>query len=68
MKLNDNVNIKSEQTVKLVGVKFDHQLNFNTYVNEICQKGARQLNGLKRIGNNLSIKCKLAIIVCFILL
>ena len=41
--------IPCEETVKLLGVELDYQLNFNEQVSRICQKVARQLNVLQRV-------------------
>ena len=46
--------IACEETVKLLGVELDFQLNFNEQVSRICQKVAKQLNVLQRISKFLS--------------
>ena len=41
-------NIKTESTVKLLGVKLDYKLNFDPHISDLCKKAANQLNILKR--------------------
>ena len=41
--------IKSEETVKLLGVTLDYKLNFDPHISNICKKAAAQLNVLKRL-------------------
>ena len=45
----DNYNIKSSKCEKLLGIKIDNKLNFNTHVDEICKKAGRKLNALSRV-------------------
>ena len=51
--------ILCEETVKLLGVALDYQLNFNEQVSRICQKVARQLNVLQRISKFLPEETRL---------
>ena len=39
--------IKSEETVKLLGVTLDYKLNFDPHISNLCKKAAAQLNVLK---------------------
>ena len=41
--------IKSEETVKLLGVTLDYRLDFDPHISNICKKAAAQLNVLKRL-------------------
>ena len=41
--------IKSEETVKLLGVTLDYKLNFDPPLSDLCKKAAAQLNVLKRL-------------------
>ena len=43
-----NYNIKSSKCEKLLGIKIDNKLNFNTQVDEICKKAGQKLNKLSR--------------------
>ena len=45
----DNYNIKSSKCEKLVGIKVDNRLNFNTHVDKICKKAGQKLNALLRV-------------------
>ena len=50
----ENINIqgkmiKSEETVKLLGIHLDYKLNFEQHISELCRKAASQLNVLKRL-------------------
>ena len=45
----DNYNIKSSKWEKLLGIKIDNKLNFNTNVDEICKKAGQKLNALSRV-------------------
>ena len=51
--------IGREETVKLLGVELDYQLNFNEQVSRTCQKVAKQLNALQRISKFLSEESRL---------
>ena len=41
--------IKSEETVKVLGVTLDYKLNFDPHLSNPCKKAAAQLNILKRL-------------------
>ena len=41
--------IKSEETVKLLGVTLDYRLDFDPHISNLCKKAATQLNVLKRL-------------------
>ena len=41
--------IKSEDSVKLLGIKLDNKLNFDSHISDLCHKAATQLNVLKRL-------------------
>ena len=45
----DNYNIKSSKCEKLLGIKIDTKLNFNTHVDEKCKKAGQKLNALSRV-------------------
>ena len=42
-------NIKSSKCEKILGIKIDNKLNFNTYVGEVCKKAGQKLNALSRV-------------------
>ena len=54
--------IKSSDSVKLLGVSIDKQLNFNEHVSKLCKKGNQKLHALARVSKYLS-KDKLRIIM-----
>ena len=45
----DNHNVESSKCEKLLGIKIDNKLNFNTHVNVICKKAGQKLNALSRV-------------------
>ena len=45
----ENQNIQSSKCEKLLGVKLDSNLNFNSHIHEICQKAGQKLNAISRI-------------------
>ena len=50
--------IYSNDTVDLLGVAIDNQLNFEYLISEICRKGARLLNSLKRLGSYIPLESR----------
>ena len=44
--LDENTVIRSEPSVKALGVYIDYKLNFTEHVARSCTKAARQLNAL----------------------
>jgi hypothetical protein len=62
-----NSDLTCEQTVKLLGIEIDYQLNFYAHVSSICRKASQQLNVLKRLGSLLNRLSKLTIFHTFIL-
>ena len=42
-------NIKSSKCEKILGIKIDNKLNFNTHVDEICKKAGQKLKALSRV-------------------
>ena len=44
-----NVNIETEDVVKLLGVDIDFNLKFDCDIQNICKKAGKQLNLLRRI-------------------
>ena len=54
--------IESSNTVKLLGVCIDKQLNFNEHISKLCKKGNQKLHALARVPRYLS-KDKLRILM-----
>ena len=63
--INGNT-IKSEETVKLLGVTLDYKLNFDRYISNICKKAATQLNVLKRLKKFNGFKEKKILVQSFV--
>jgi hypothetical protein len=59
--------IECNDHATLLGVTIDYQLNFDSYLSDLCKKASRQLNVLKRIGKYLTKQGKLTIYHSFIL-
>ena len=59
--------VHAQTIVKLLGVHFDVNLNFDFHVQEICKKAGRKLNVLRRLSNNLDESNKLVLFYSFIL-
>ena len=57
-----NKTISAAETVELLGVKIDKNLNFTEHVSELCKKGNQKLHALARISRYLD-KSKLRIIM-----
>ena len=51
----DNYNIKSSKSKKLLGIKIDNKLNFNTHFDEICKKAGQKLNALVRVTPSMDL-------------
>ena len=63
----DEIDIKPEKTVNLLGVELDNKLNFDAHISSKCKKAAKQLNALKRIGHLLDLPGRLTIFRSYIL-
>ena len=58
--------IKSEQTVKLLGVTLDYKLDFDPHISNLCKKAATQLNVLKRLKTFIGFKEKQILVQSFV--
>ena len=58
--------IKSEKSVRLLGVTIDNQLNFDKHISEVCKKSSTQLNALYRFTYLLSSEAKRVLLDSFI--
>ena len=59
------VDLRVEDSVKLLGVIIDAKMTFNLHSQSICHKAGAQLNALYRINNFLDQNSKLAIVRSF---
>ena len=65
IKIND-VEIKSESSVTLLGVEVDKELNFNNHISTICKKAGNKLNAINRLQNFLAQKEKETLVNTFV--
>ena len=63
----DNKEIKTTNSIKLLGINIDDQLRFNEHISILCSEAAMQLNALSRIQKYMGKSEKEAIINSFIL-
>ena len=63
----DNKEIKTTNSIKLLGINIDDQLKFNEHISILCSKAAMQLNALSRLQKYMGKSEKEAIINSFIL-
>ena len=66
LQIDDNILLKPEPQVKVLGVMLDGKLNFNHHVSALCNKAAGQLNALARISRFLSTSSRVIICNTFI--
>ena len=57
--------IKSEDSVKLLGIKLDNKLNFDSHISDLCHKAATQLNVLKRLKSFIGFEERKVLIQSF---
>ena len=62
----DGKMIKSEETVKLLGVTLDYRLDFDPHISSLCKKAATQLNVLKRLKVFIGFKEKHILVQSFV--
>ena len=53
--------ITTARSVNILGIEIDDKLKFNTHINSICRKAARQLNVLRRLSSLLDQESRMAI-------
>ena len=58
--------IKSEETVKLLGVMLDYKLNLDLHISNLCKKAAAQLNVLKRLKSFIGFAEKEVLVQSFV--
>ena len=63
--INDNKEIKTTNSIKLLGINIDEQLRFNEHISIQCSKAAMQLNALSRLRNTWESQKKKQLTVSF---
>ena len=58
--------IKSEDSVKLLRIKLDNKLNFDSHISDLCHKDATQLNVLKRLKSFIGFEERKVLIQSFV--
>ena len=59
--------VTCEESVKLLGIHIDKNLNFKNHIQSICKKAGAQLNVLSRLHQFLDTESKLALVQSFII-
>ena len=57
--------IKGQNSVRLLGVVIDNELNFNNHISNICKKAGNKINAISRIQGFLGQKEKEALVNTF---
>ena len=50
-----NETVSNSKYEKLLGVKVDHELNFNEHVSSLCKKASQKLNALSQIESSMTL-------------
>ena len=58
--------IKSEDSVKLLGIQLDYKLNFDPHISALCKKAATQLNVLKRLRAYIGFDARKVLVQSFV--
>ena len=58
--------IKLEDNVKLLVIKLDNKLNFDSHISDLCHKAATQLNVLKRLKSFIGFEERKLLIQSFV--
>ena len=61
-----NETVSNSKYEKLLGVKVDHELNFNEHVSSLCKKASQKLNALSRIASCMTFHQRRLILNFFI--
>ena len=62
----DNETVSNSKYEKLLGVKVDHELNFNEHVSSLCKRASQKLNALSRIASCMTFDQRRLILNSFI--
>ena len=58
--------IKGQNSVTLLGVEIDNELNFNNHISNICKKAGNKINAISRIQSFLGQNKKEALVNTFV--
>ena len=61
-----NCSIKNEDSVKLLGIHLNNDLNFDYHVNQLCKKASKNLHALARIANYMHINKRRMLVKAFV--
>ena len=61
-----NETVRNSKYEKLLGVKVDHELNFNEHVSSLCKKASQKLKALSRIASCMTFDQRRLILNSFI--
>ena len=62
----EDFNIKSSTEEKLLGVKFDSNLSFESHVTSLCKKASQKLHALARISHYMDLNKRMNLMKAFI--
>ena len=65
MKFN-GAEIKGQNSVTLLGIEIDNELNFNNHISNVCKKARNKINAISRIQSSLGQKEKKALVNTFV--
>ena len=60
-----NYNIANSKCEKLLGINFDHNMNFDKHLSELCKKASRKINALSRITPYMNVSKKRVLMNAF---
>ena len=66
LNIGSGITLRSEPSVKVLGVTIDDRLQFSEHISACCLKASRQLNALSRISKYINLKSKSIIYNSFI--
>ena len=58
--------IRNEDSVKLLGIHFNNNLNFDYHVNQLCKKASKKLHALARIAKYMNINKRRMLMKAFV--
>ena len=61
----EHFDIKNSDIEKLLGVKFDHKLTFNSHISEFCKKASKKVHKLARLTPHINTSKRFVIINAF---